>query len=181
MCLGDKLERGGRESTVETAKNHFFFFFGKMRGLEIFICGKLTLWLLAHLVWPSATLLTSAISAFSGPALNAYLKVFLDSNWIDLGVPRKLWMSSFQKTKEIKFPMVRSKVMTLGSVLMHFWRFSQYLNHFNSDFNPWIVVGMRIWLSLQWHWFQLVLIAGSKLGFLGPIKSQLRVKLGQNC
>ena len=49
MCLGDKLERGGRESTVETAKNHFFFF-GKMRGLEIFICGKLTLWLLAHLV-----------------------------------------------------------------------------------------------------------------------------------
>ena len=25
MCLGDKLERGGRESTVETAKNHFFF------------------------------------------------------------------------------------------------------------------------------------------------------------
>ena len=48
MCLGDKLERGGRESTVEIAKNHFFF--GKMRGLEIFICGKLTLWLLAHLV-----------------------------------------------------------------------------------------------------------------------------------
>jgi len=69
-------------------------------------------------------------------------------------------MSSFQKAKEIKIPMVGSKVMTSGSVLMRFSWFFQYLNSFNSDFNPWIVAGMRIWLSLQWHWFQLVLIVG---------------------
>ena len=61
--------------------------------------------------------------------------------------------------------MVGSKFMILGSVLMRFSRFSQYLNRFNSDSNSWIVVGMRIWLSLQWHYSQLVLMTGSRLGF----------------
>ena len=131
-----------------------------------------------NVIMTSANLSCNAFLVFT---LDPHLAVFLDSNWGDLGVPGKLWMSSFQNTKEIKIPTFGSKFMILRSVLMHFWRFSQYLNHFNSDFNPWIVVGMRIWLSLQWHWFQLVLMAGSKLGFLGPIKSQLRVKLGQNC
>ena len=45
-------------------------------------------------------------------------------------------MSSFQKAKEIKNPSVGSKVMTLGSVLMCFSQFSQYLNCFNCDFDP---------------------------------------------
>ena len=54
-------------------------------------------------------------------------------------------MSSFQKTKEIKIIMVGSKVLTSESVLKCFSRFSQYLNRFNSDFDPWIVVGMIIW------------------------------------
>ena len=35
--------------------------------------------------------------------------------------------------------------MTTGSVLTCFSWFSQYLNHFNSDFDPWIVVGIIIW------------------------------------
>ena len=67
---------------------------------------------------------------------DAHFEVFLYSDSGNLGVPRKLWMSSFQKTKEIKIPTVGSKVMTLGSVLMCFSRFSQYLNRFNSDFDP---------------------------------------------
>ena len=49
-------------------------------------------------------------------------------------------------------------------------RFSWYLSCSNSDFDPWIVVRMRIWWSLQWHWSQPFLMTGSKLGFLGPAK-----------
>ena len=74
-----------------------------------------------------------------------HLKVFPDSDWGNLGIPGKIWMSSFQKTKEIKIIMVGSKVLTSESVLKCFSRFSQYLNRFNSDFDPWIVVGMIIW------------------------------------
>ena len=76
--------------------------------------------------------------------------------------------------------MVGSKVMTLESMLMCFSRFSQYLNCFNSDFDPWIVIWMRIWLYLQMHWSQPVLTTGLKLRFLGPTRSQLRVKLAKN-
>ena len=54
----------------------------------------------------------------------------------DLGVLGKHWMSSFQKTKEIKISMVGSKVMTSGRMLTCFSRFSQYLNRFNSNFDP---------------------------------------------
>ena len=79
-------------------------------------------------------------------------------------------MSSFHKAKEIKNPTVGSKVMTSGSALTHFSQFSQYLNHFNSDFDPWIVIGMIIWLYSQWHWFQLFFTDGSKLEFLGPTR-----------
>ena len=57
-------------------------------------------------------------------------------DFLVLGVPRKLWMSSFQKAKEIKNPTVGSKVMTSGSMMMFFSQFSQYLNYFNSDFGP---------------------------------------------
>jgi len=54
-------------------------------------------------------------------------------------------MSSFQNTKANEILTVRSKVMALESKLMRFARFSRYLNHFNSDFNPWIVV----WKGIQ--------------------------------
>ena len=128
--------------------------------------------------------LTSAILSictFLVLTLDIHLQVFSDSDWDDLSVPGKLWMSNFQKTKEIKIPTVGSKVMTLGSILMRFSQFSQFLNCFNFNFDPWIVVGMRIWLSSQWHWSQPILVTGSRLGFLGPTKSQLQVKRGQSC
>ena len=125
------------------------------------------------------TLAISSSYTFSFLTLDAYLEVFLHSDWGNLGVLGKLWMSSFKKTKEIKIPIVQSKIMTSGNMLTRFSRFSQYLNCFNSDFDPWIVVGMRIWLSSQWHWIQPVLTTRSILGFLGPIRSQLRVKFGQ--
>jgi len=54
-------------------------------------------------------------------------------------------MSSFQNTKEIENRTVGSKVMTSGSMLTCFVQFSGYLNRFNSDFDPWIVVGKGIW------------------------------------
>ena len=116
------------------------------------------------LAWCHCDIGKFVILHFLVPTLGAHLEVFLYSNW-------KPWMFSFQNTKEIKIPMVGSKVMTSRSMLMRFSRFSQYLNRFNSNFDSWIVVGMRIWLSSQWHWFQLVLTAGTKLGFLGPTES----------
>ena len=45
-------------------------------------------------------------SRFSVLNLITHLKAFLDSNWVDLGVPRKLWMSGFENTIEIENPMV---------------------------------------------------------------------------
>ena len=66
--------------------------------------------------------------------------------------------------------------MTSGSVLMRFSWFSQYLNRFNSNFDSWTIVGMRIWLYSQWNWSQTILKARSKLGFPRPVESQLRVK-----
>jgi len=89
---------------------------------------------------------------FLVPNLDVHLEVFPDSDWGDLGILGNIWMSSFQKAKEIKIPTVESKVMTSGSVLMRFSRFAQYLNWFNFDFDPWIVVGIRILLSSQWNW-----------------------------
>ena len=77
--------------------------------------------------------------------------------------PRKLWMSIFIKLKKLK-------IQRLGSMLMHFSQFSQYLNRFNFYFNTWIIVGMRIWLSSLWHWFQSILASRSKLVFLDPPK-----------
>ena len=63
-------------------------------------------------------------------------------------------------------------------------RFLWYLGCSNSDFDLWIVFGTRIRWSSQWHWFQPVLAARSKFGFLGPPKIHFGsnlVKHGQNC
>ena len=131
-----------------------------------------------NVIMTSANLSCNAFLVFN---LDPHLAVFLDSDWGDLGVPGKLWMSSFHKAKELQNPTIGSKVMTSGRVLISFSQFSQHLNRLNSNFDPWIVVGMRIWLYSQWHWFQLILMDGSKSKFLGPIESQLLVKLGQSC
>ena len=128
-----------------------------------------------NVIMTSANLSCNAFLVFT---LDPHLAVFLDSNWGDLGVPGKLWMSSFHKAKELKNPTIWSKVMTSRRVLISFSQFSQHLNRFNSNFDPWIVVRMRIWLYSQWNWFQLILMDGSKLEFLGPIESQLLVKRG---
>ena len=45
-------------------------------------------------------------------------------------------MSSFHKNKEIKITTVGSKVMISRRMLTRFSRFSQYLNRFNSNFQP---------------------------------------------
>ena len=82
----------------------------------------------------------SNLGFFLSLALDAYLKVFPNSDWVNLGVPRNIWMSSFHNTKEFDISIVGSKVMALGSELTHFAWFSRYLNRFNSDFDPWIVV-----------------------------------------
>ena len=90
----------------------------------------------------------SAILSFFGFSvltLIAYLKAFLDIDWADLGVSRKVGMSSFQNTKDIEILMVQSKVMALESELTRPALFSRYLNHFNSDFDLWAVVGKGIW------------------------------------
>ena len=70
-----------------------------------------------NVIMTSANLSCNAFLVFT---LDPHLAVFLDSDWGDLGVPGKLWMSSFQKAKEIKIPMVGSKFMTSGNVLMRF-------------------------------------------------------------
>ena len=77
-----------------------------MRGLEAFIVEN----------WPFGFRRTSygrrpplvdiSSLSFFGSTSDTYLKVFPDSNWADFGVSRKLWMSSFHNTKEIKNPMV---------------------------------------------------------------------------
>ena len=61
--------------------------------------------------------------------------------------------------------------------------FSWYLSRSNSNLDPWIVIGMWIWSSPWWHWFQPILIVGSKLGFLAPPKIDFGsnlVKLGKS-
>ena len=118
-----------------------------------------------NVIMTSANLSCNAFLVFT---LDPHLAVFLDSNWGDLGVPGKLWMSSFHKAKELKNPTIGSKVMTSGRVLISFSQFSQHLNCFNSNFDPWIVVGMRIWLYSQWHWFKLIWWMGQNQSFWGP-------------
>ena len=61
------------------------------------------------------------------------MKAFPGLDWVDLGVLEKVWM---WKTKELGNPTVEPKVMASGNKLMCFARFSRYLNHFNSNFDP---------------------------------------------
>ena len=142
-CVWERNWRDERENFPKTTKKifYFLFFWGKMRGLGAFILEKFPFGFRR----PLATLLTLAILAFSRFTSDVYLKAFLDSDWVDLSVLGKLWMSCFHKTKEIENPTVGSKVMASGTVLMYFSRFSIYLNCFNFDFDQRIVVGKEIW------------------------------------
>ena len=70
------------------------------------------------------------------PTWNGLMKAFPKLDWVDLGVSGKVWMCSFWKAKELGNPMVGSKVMASGNELVRFARFSRYLNHFDSDFDP---------------------------------------------
>ena len=131
---------------------------------------------------------TRAIKLGPADVSNFVLMHFSSSNfgrtfWGLLGLvlrrywfPRKLWMSIFIKLKKLK-------IQRLVSMLMHFSQFSQYLNRFNFYFNTWIIVGMRIWLSSLWHWFQSILASRSKLVFLDPPKIDSKsnlVKVAKN-
>ena len=64
MCLGEKLEREERErkSAQNCLENRFFL---QNEGFGGIYSEKVTLQLLVHLEGPLATLLTSAILAFS--------------------------------------------------------------------------------------------------------------------
>ena len=105
-CVWERNWRDERENFPKTTKKIFFGGGGKMRGLGAFILEKFPF----SFQRPLATLLTSAILAFSRFTLDVYLKAFLDLDWVDLSVLGNLWMSSFQKTKEIENPTVGSKL-----------------------------------------------------------------------
>jgi len=45
----------------------------------------------------------SNLVIFPNSTSNAYLNAFPNSDWADLSVPRKVWMSSFQNTEKMKF------------------------------------------------------------------------------
>ena len=86
----------------------------------------------------------------------------LERSW--LPISKKVWILKIQRLDQ---KLWLSKVN--GASIYVLSQFSWYLSHPNSNFDPWIIVGMRIWLSSQWHWFKSILMAWSKLGFLGPL------------
>ena len=62
----------------------------------------------------------SNLDFFPGLTSDAYLKFFPNSNWADLGILGKIWISSFLNTKDIDIPMVESKIMASRSELTRF-------------------------------------------------------------
>ena len=77
-------------------------------------------------------------------------------------VSKKVWNSKIQlPDQKLWLPEVWNAAISMSS------QFSWYLDCFNSDFEPWIVIQMGIEQSSQWHWFQPISVAESKLGFLG--------------
>ena len=152
MCLGEDLERKIERIYLEECSENprtvilFYFIWEGYGGINSW---KVTIRLPVvgfggHLVATGPNADISNPGFFPGSDLDEYLESFLKFDWADLDVPRKIWMSSFHNTKENEISMVRSKVMASGSELMCFARFFGHLNRFNSDFNPWIVVGKGI-------------------------------------
>ena len=140
ICLGEKSQRKREricpENCPKSKKE-------RKRFLGVFIAKiwPFSFWRPLSGRWPP--LLTSAVLAFWS-RFGRIFEGLLDLDWVELGILGKLWMSSFQNTKEIGNSTVESKVMALGSMLTRFAWFSGYLNCFNSDFDPWIVVGKGI-------------------------------------
>ena len=64
-CFEEKLKREERASAQNILSLLYFFFFLQNEGSRGIYTGKVTLQLLAHLVGPLVTQLTSAVSAFS--------------------------------------------------------------------------------------------------------------------
>ena len=91
---------------------------------------------------------------------------------ISLPISEKVWILKIQQSNQ---KLWLSEVC--GASINALSRFSWYLSRYNSDFNPWIAVGIRIWSSTQWRRFKSVLTARSKLGFLGPLRIDFRSNL----
>ena len=149
VCLGENLERK-RESIsqkiLQNAQNSLLFIFLYSGGIY---AEKMTIQLTAKgppassndpLRCAGADMLTLANLSCSLLTSNTHWKAFPDSDWANLGVPRKVWMSSFQKTKENKNPTTESKFMASRSELMCPIQLSRYPNRFNFNFDPWIVL-----------------------------------------
>ena len=132
--FGREREREREWEFAQNYQENLFFFLGgggvQNEGFWGIYSEKVTLQQPTHLVGPPATLLMLAILAFFSSNSYAYLNAFLDLDWADFGVLGKIWMSSFQNTKETENPIVESKVMVSGSALMRFSWFYGYLNHF---------------------------------------------------
>ena len=125
----------------KNAQNLFFFFFGFDGGLGAFIGQKWPFGFQQPPVRFGSPLVAAGLDAnISNPsfflclASDAYLKAIPKSDWAYLGVLEKVWMCTFQNTKETKIMMVESKVMASRSELMHLAWFLGYLNHYNSNF-----------------------------------------------
>ena len=89
-------------------------------------------------------------SCFSVLTSIAYLMAFFDSDWVDLDVLGKLWMSSFRTLKKLKRLWLDQKLWpweVCWCAPHGFWDISIL----NFDFDPWAMVGKGIWHSLQWN------------------------------
>ena len=98
------------------------------------------------------------------------------SEWIDLTPLEISWLLVSEKVWILKIQWLDQKLWlseVSGASIGTLSRFLWYLSYPNSDFDPWIVFGMRIWLSYQWHWFQPILTTWSKFEFLGSLGSTL--------
>ena len=128
---------------------------------------------------PGRARLTLAISSsctFQVLTSEAYLEVFLNLDWGDLGVPRNLWMLEiygclvFRKLKKLKFQQLDQKLWPWESLLMRFSQFSLYLNSFWNK--NWIIFIMAV-VSTRFG-------RRIKIKVFGPTQDQLQVKLGQS-
>ena len=118
--------------------------------------------------------------AFDSPGMNFKAATFkccqlqTSSDWIDLTPLEISWLLVSEKVWILKIQWLDQKLWlseVSGASIGTLSRFLWYLGYPNSDFDPWIVFGMRIWLSYQWHWFQPILTTWSKFEFLGSLGS----------
>ena len=119
-----------------------FFYFSVLGGLRAFMI-KIWPFNFWQLLKGHLSALLALLSIFI-MILIEHLKAFIDSDWANPSVFRNLWMSSFQNTWQNEIPMDGSKVMASRRKPTRLARFSRYLNRFNSNSDPWIVIGKGI-------------------------------------